>query len=176
LEDAYKLKGREAKKAVARMQRDIDEIYKYLSEQRIAVRPLLLEKKGLDVLLNEQKEKLARLLAKKEELLQQRAPLMEAVWESDADIIYESFNEGFTVNKNALVDVLANRTKWQVDLIADVFEKKYNVPLQQQISSKLSSTMGSLVAGSNKYLCKLIRLRRHDPMPICQYGIGNLLR
>jgi hypothetical protein len=81
---------------------------------------------------------------------------------ASVDVIYEAFNDKFRVDKSALIDVLANRAKWQINLIADVYEKKYNVELQAQITSKLTTFFGTLVTWSQTYLCKMLIYRILD--------------
>jgi hypothetical protein len=51
------------------MKKDIDVLYKYIVSEREKLRPALLERNGINSLANEQKEKLARLMARKDELL-----------------------------------------------------------------------------------------------------------
>jgi Annexin len=141
------------------MKAEMDTAYPQLIEQQIAMKPYLLERKGVSVMMIEQREKLHKLLSRKEELIEQRAPLMDACWELDADIIFEAFNSGFTVDKGALIDVLANRTRWQINLISDVFERKYDKALKVQILSQMTTLFGSLVTGSQTNLCKLLIYR-----------------
>jgi regulator of replication initiation timing len=156
------VEGREAERAVKKMKKEIAEMFTQLEDMRAGLRPLILERNGVNVLLTEQREKLMKLLARKDELYKQRVPLMEDVWETDADVIYEAFNAGFTVDKSALIDVLANRARWQINLIAEVFEKKYNMPLIHQIVSQMQTLFGSIVTGSNTNLCKLLIYRILD--------------
>ena len=153
------LKGKEAERAVKRMKAEIETIVAYINEQKDAMKPLILERNGVNVMLTEQREKLMKLLARKEALFNERAPLMEVVWERDADVIYEAFNSGFTIDKSALIEVLANRTRWQINLIAEVYEKKYNLSLIYQIISSMTTLFGSLVTGSQTNLCKLLIYR-----------------
>lgn len=156
------LKGKQADRAIKKMKAEIDQVYPFIMEQKDLMKPFILERNGINVMLTEQREKLQKLLAKKEALLKERAPLMEECWERDADVIYEAFNESFRVDKSALIDVLANRARWQINLIADVFEKKYNIALLHQICSSLTTALGSVVTGSQTNLCKLLIYRILD--------------
>ena len=55
--------------------------------------------------------------------------------------------------------ILATRTKWQIAAIAEVYEKKYNVPLLQQVVSDMTTLMGKLITGKETGLCKLLTYR-----------------
>lgn len=54
---------------------------------------------------------------------------------------------------------MATRTKWQIAAIAEAYEKKYNVPLLQQVVSDMTTLMGKLITGKETGLCKLLTYR-----------------
>jgi hypothetical protein len=108
------------------------------------MRPALAEKTGLNMLLEEEQKKLMGLMATKEEFMKQRAVAMDRCWERDCDEIVKAFKSS-TTNKDVLVKILSNRTKWQVEAIAAIYQKKTGKTLLASVlnDSSMQSALGS---------------------------------
>jgi hypothetical protein len=141
-----------------KIKKEINELYKIYVAKRDQVKPLLAEKYGVNGLIDEEREKLMPILAKKEELLSTRKPLMEKTWEKDADDIHKAFQK-FSTDKSLLVTILCARTYWQINEISKVFEKKYGTSLLEKIVNDLTTLLGSLLTGSGTGLGKLLTYR-----------------
>lgn len=141
-----------------KIRKEINELYKLYIAKRDQVKPLLAEKYGVNGLIDEEREKLMPILAKKEELLKDRKPLMEKTWEKDADDISKAFQK-FSTDKSLLVTILCARTYWQINEISKVFERKYGATLLAKIVNDLTTLLGSLLTGSGTGLGKLLTYR-----------------
>lgn len=157
-------KPKEKKKSYGRegspdaMRKEIADIYKGYKEEKNKLDPFLAEKIGITAILNDEREKLLGLLAKQSELSKQREPLMEYVYEKDAEDIHRAFSK-FSADKALLIGILATRTKWQIACIAEVFEAKYGTPLLAQVINDMTTLLGKLITGKETGLGKLLTYR-----------------
>jgi hypothetical protein len=142
------------------LRKEINELYKYLLGQREILKPLLLEKYGLTCLLEEERANLESLLAKKEELIIKRKPLMDITFEHDAEEINKAFQKS-NPDKGALVRILCARPKWQITLIAETYYKRYNTNLLEKCVNELTTFFGKL-SGAGTALSKLLIYRIMD--------------
>jgi hypothetical protein len=110
------------------LRKEISEVYRKYEDCRAAMKPLIAEKIGLQSLLDEAKESMVEQLALVEGLRTSRAALMNVTWAQDADDIYRAFGK-FSMDKNLLILILINRTNWQIQMINEIFERKYGTPL-----------------------------------------------
>lgn len=140
------------------LRRDITEKFKWYVVKRDRIKPLLAEKYGIAAMIEEEREKLMPVLVKKDDLYKQRQPFMEKTWERDADDIHKAFSK-FSTDKSILVNILCARTYWQIDCIAEVYERKYNAPLLQKVVNEMTTMLGSLLTGSGTGLSKLLTYR-----------------
>lgn len=140
------------------LRKEITEIYRKYIEMRKIIQPLLAEKLGIQACLDESREKVMVLLARKDELLKERDPLLSQTWEKDAEEVYKSF-QMFSQDKDTLVRILINRNRWQLNEIAAAFERKYGRPLLQFVVSEMTTAMGKLATGGNTGLSRLLTYR-----------------
>lgn len=129
------------KKTPEAMKKELTETYKQYKEEKRRIEPYLAEKFGLGAVLNEEREKLLVLLSKKDLLIEKREPLMTYTWEKDADDIHRAFSK-FSADKAVLIGILMTRTKWQLLLIAEIFEKKYGNSLLEQVINDMTTLLG----------------------------------
>lgn len=141
-----------------KLRKEINELYKLYQMKRDQVKPLLAEKYGVNGLIDEEREKLMPIVSRKEELSQQRKPLMDKTWEKDADDIHKAFQK-FSTDKTLLVTILCARTYWQIDEISKVFERKYGTTLLEKIVNDLTTLLGTILTGGGTGLGKLLTYR-----------------
>ena len=141
------------------MIKELDKLSRSIKETKEKMRPVLAEKTGLNLLLGEQQAKLAALMQTKDDLLKQRDAAMDKVWEKDAEEIAKAFKAATGLDKGRLTQILCNRTKWQVEAIAARFEKRTGRSLLQQVVNDMTTTLGSMLTGSNTYLSQLLVYR-----------------
>mmetsp|Transcript_6253 Transcript_6253/g.5586 ORF Transcript_6253/g.5586 Transcript_6253/m.5586 type:complete len:600 (+) Transcript_6253:141-1940(+) len=140
------------------IRKDIQDYYKLYLDKKISLEPLFNEKYGLQAILDEERERLIGLISKKESLLSERDSLLVYTWERDADDIYRAFGK-FSLDKTTLVNIIINRTKWQMKLINDCFERKYGRTLLEFIVNEMTTMIGTLATGGNTGLSKLLTYR-----------------
>jgi hypothetical protein len=140
------------------MIKELDRLSKAIRDLKEKMRPALAEKTGLNLLLEEKQRELMGLMSTKEEFMKQRAVAMEKCWERDADEVVKAFKSSPT-NKETLVKILTNRTKWQVELIAAKYEKKTGKPLLAMVLNDMTTALGSLLTGGNTQLAELLQWR-----------------
>ena len=146
------------------MIRELDKLSKSIKEAKEKMRPSLAEKTGLNLLLQEQQIKLATLMTTKDDYIRQREAAMDKCWDKDADEIAKAFKATTGLDKARLTQILCNRTKWQVELIAAKFEKRSGRPLLQQVLNDMTTTLGTLLTGGNTFLSQLL-IYRIMPQP-----------
>lgn len=140
------------------VRREISELFKSYVVKRDRIKPLLAEKYGIQALIDEERQASISLIEKKEELFNQRQPLLDQTWEQDADALHRSFQK-FSTDKSLLVTILCARTYWQIGEISKVYQRKYNTPLLEKIVNELTTVLGSLLTGGATGLSKLLTYR-----------------
>jgi hypothetical protein len=138
--------------------KDIEKFYKIYLEKKELLKPLIAERSGLQALLDDERERLLGLLAKKDKIAQEREPLLVYTWERDADDIYKAFGK-FSLDKGTLISIFMHRSKWQVEEIAKVFQNKYGRSLLDYVISEMTTVIGTLATGGNTGLAKLLTYR-----------------
>lgn len=138
--------------------RDIEKIYKAYVERKEQIKPFIFERTGLQSLLEKEREKLMTALAQKEQMKLERDELLKLTWEKDADDIHRAFNFG-SLDKGLLISIIMNRSKWQLQLIAEIFELKYGRSLLEFVINEMTTVLGTLATGSNTGLSKLLTYR-----------------
>eukprot|EP01031_Cornospumella_fuschlensis_P042028 gene42028-51309_t len=87
-----------------KLRKDITELYAVYVTKRDKMRPLLAERYGISALTDEERERLVPLLLEKEKLFNERQPLMDRVWDRDAEEIHRAFSK-FQTDKSVLVNI-----------------------------------------------------------------------
>ena len=113
------------------------------------------------------------------DLTQQREVLLRACLEKDVEDIHEMCDTGGknaaeaaakkmksalvgSSDKNALVNILCTRTRWQLKDIAELYEDRYDVKLIDTVNAALSTLVTSFMTGSGQGLNKLIKYKLSD--------------
>lgn len=129
-----------------KLRKDITELFAIYTAKRDKMRPLLAEKYGISAFTDEERERLVPLLTEKEKLFSERQPLMDRVWDRDAEELHRAFSK-FQTDKSVLVNILCARTYWQIKAIGQVYERKFGHPLLAKVVSDLTTVLGSLLTG-----------------------------
>jgi hypothetical protein len=142
------------------LRKDINKIYKAITEKReklkTQLRPFLAERRGINAMLEEEKERLLQLLEEKGKLEQEKAQLMEMTWNKDADEVYRCYE---AKDKPGLVNVLACRTRYQLEQICRIYNEKYGEELHIRLASEGQRLLGKLFTGSLTNFSKLLMYR-----------------
>lgn len=140
------------------LRKEISEVYRKYEECRNTMKPLIAEKIGLQSMLDDTRENLIELFSKQEELRITRETFMNTTWAQDADDIYRAFGK-FSMDKNLLILILINRTNWQIQMINEIFDRKYGTPLLVFIVNEMQTVLGKLATGGVTGLSKLLTYR-----------------
>jgi hypothetical protein len=142
------------------LRKEIAKIAKDIAEKRdkskASTHLLLNEKRGLEIILEKERNKLAKLAEQKTALEFERSELMLACWNADADDLYRAFEKR---EKKEYVLILTTRTNWQLQEIGKMFESKYGESLQTRLVTDGQRVLGKLFTGSLSYLTKLLTYR-----------------
>lgn len=87
--------------------------------------------------------------------------LLNYAMERDADELYRALTSNSKADKIVLIDVLTARTKWQMSLITEAYERKHHVPLLKIIKENLRTSIG-IFTGNNSDLGRLLLLVAMD--------------
>lgn len=121
----------------------------------------VFEKCGVEAHIEESREKLTKLsegLVKAKESYQF---LLNYAMERDADELFRALTSSSSADKRVLIDVLTARTRWQLGLITEAYERKHHVPLLKIIKDNLRTSIG-VFTGSNSDLGRLLLLVAMD--------------
>lgn len=142
------------------IRKEINKTFKAITDKREKLkgqmRPFLAERRGLNAMLQEERDKLTNLLIQHTALETERETLMNYTWERDADEIFRSYEAR---DKAATIAIFANRTRWQLDEIGKIYLKKYGEPVYARLVTDGQKLLGKLFTGSQTYLCKLLVYR-----------------
>ena len=119
---------------------------------------LEFEKAGISAVNIELREKLETTVAKADKLRADREEMLDAVWTADAKAIRDASTNFNGADKEALVDVMTNRTSWQIARIAEVYQRAYKAKMM----ASLESSFRTMIGGKSG-LCRLILLRAMEP-------------
>lgn len=105
------------------LRKEITKVWKAINEKRDGlkkdIKPWLYERRGINAMLEEEKEKLEKLLRQKDELWTQRETLMAYTWNKDADEVFRAYE---TKDKATQIAIFGGRTKWQLEIIGELKE------------------------------------------------------
>lgn len=121
----------------------------------------VFEKCGVEAHIEQSRERLTKLsegLVKAKESYQ---TLLNYSMERDADELYRALTTSSTTDKRVLIDVLTARTRWQLQLITEAYERKHHVPLLKIIKDSLRTSIG-IFTGSSSDLGRLLLLVAMD--------------
>ena len=141
------------------MKNEITDIYETFKKYKKKIEPLYHEKNGLTCMLNEERERLLKLLEKHDELKAEREPLLLLNWGKDADEIRRAFVKNAVADKETLVGILATRSKYQLGKISEIYQERFNISLLEQLVNDLTTTFGSIFTGKQTGLCNLLTFR-----------------
>lgn len=112
------------------------------------------EKYGLERSIETAREKIVELSAQQMKMKENYDFLLKYSLQRDADDVYRAL-DGSHTDKRVLIEILTARTKWQLELICQYYEFKYNVPLLEEIRKNLKTALGRLT-GSQTGLGQLM--------------------
>lgn len=115
------------------------------------------EKLGIEDYINESRNRLSNLSEQVQRTKLEYKRLLDQTMERDADDLYNALTSNTKDDKRVLIDVLTARTKWQLALITEAYERKYSVPLLKMIKENLRTSIG-IFTGSNSELGRLLLL------------------
>lgn len=143
-----------------KIRKDINRVFKSISEKREKLRPqlrpLLGERLGITNMLEEQRARLMILLEEKAQLDQQRDVLMKQTWDKDSDEVFRAYEAR---DKMAQINIFATRTRWQLAEISKIYEEKYGENMYSRLVTDGQKLLGKLITGSQTNLCKLLVYR-----------------
>jgi len=148
-------------KAQENLRNECSKQFKAYEKVRDDTKNALYEKYGMMTIISDKRNELMTILAKKDALLSERQPLMDRTWELDCDEIYKAFNDknAFGTDKGPLVRIICTRSKWQLEAISALYQKKYGMPLLEQCVNDLGTAFGTLVTGKQSAISRLFVLR-----------------
>eukprot|EP01032_Pedospumella_encystans_P021457 gene21457-24340_t len=115
------------------------------------------EKLGIEDYIEESRNRLTSLSEQLHKSKLEYKRLLDFTMEQDADNLYNALTSNTRDDKRVLIDVLTARTKWQLALITEAYERKYSVPLLKMIKENLRTSIG-IFTGSNSELGRLLLL------------------
>jgi hypothetical protein len=104
---------------------------------------VIYEKYGLDRSIELAREKLIGLTVSHQKVKDNYEFLLNYAMERDADDVHRALH-GTHTDKRVLIDILTARTKWQLELIGVVYERKHNIPLLEDVKNTLRTSLGRL--------------------------------
>lgn len=139
---------------------EIQELSHQLKELNDQLKLLVSEKYGVQRTVDIVQAKLLDLTTEQTNSKNKYQNLLTRVVEKDAEELYRGLNSA-NVDKRILIEVLTARPRWHITLIAETYEREYNVPLFLQIREKVTSQFGKLI-GSKTGLSKLLEYMTTD--------------
>ena len=121
----------------------------------------MFEKCGIEFYIEQTREQLSRSSEVVHKAKEEYQTLLNEAMERDADELYRALTSNSKADKPVLIDVLTARTKWQMSLITEAYERKHHVPLLKIIKENLRTSMG-LFTGSTSDLGRLLLLIATD--------------
>jgi hypothetical protein len=119
------------------------------------------ERCGLEYHLEQMRGQLSRSSETVQRAKDEYLSLLNDAMERDADELFRALTTSSRADKMIMIDVLTARTRWQLNLITEAYEKKHHVPLLKIIKENLRTSMG-LLTGSNSDLGRLLLLIAMD--------------
>lgn len=140
------------------LKKAIGDVVRQMETTKEKMRLLEHEKAGLVATNIEMRDKLQITVAKTDKLREDREEQMNEIWSADAKAIHSACTNFNGADKEALVDVMTNRTNWQITRIADEYQKMYKTKMMANLETSFKSMLG-LKTG----LCRFILLRCMEP-------------
>lgn len=139
---------------------EIQELLHQLKDLKDELKFLIYEKYGVQRSVDIIQRKLLELSTEQTNSKNKYQNLLTKVVEKDVEELYRGLNSS-TVDKRILIEVLTARPRWHITMIAETYERQYNVPLFLQIREKVTSQFGKLI-GSKTGLSKLLEYMTTD--------------
>ena len=143
------------------IKKQISAIHAQIQSKVDATDSLRTERIGMECMMIEERLKVRKM----EEILlamtDERTKLLQETFERDVDVINEALTES-KADKASLIGVFVNRTKYELEQISILYEKKYS-NLIEDLQNKLTTTFGT-ITGANTGLCNLL-VYRATPQP-----------
>mmetsp|Transcript_3601 Transcript_3601/g.5585 ORF Transcript_3601/g.5585 Transcript_3601/m.5585 type:complete len:539 (-) Transcript_3601:148-1764(-) len=133
---------------------DIKGRLKELTSVKLAHNLLLFEKYGIESVLAQCRDELSSLTMTQQKAKDGYEFLLQYAMERDADDVFRAL-QASQIDKRVLIDILTSRTKWQLEMIGNIYEKKHNVSLIREIQRNLRTSLGRLT-GSQSGLGRLL--------------------
>ena len=124
---------------------NMNEVKKYLNDlstTKDLYNQSLLESYGLDSLLEKCREQLIELATTQQKSKDNYEYLLNYVMQRDSDDIYRALQSS-NIDKRVLIEILTARPKWQLDRIAELYEKNHHTSLIGEIQKQLKKFSGS---------------------------------
>lgn len=121
----------------------------------------VFEKCGVEAHIESSRDKLSKLSEGLVKAKEQYQFLLNYAMERDADELFRALTSSSSADKRVLIDVLTARTRWQLGLITEAYERKHHVPLLKIIKDNLRTSIG-VFTGSNSDLGRLLLLVAMD--------------
>jgi hypothetical protein len=141
---------------------ETQDILNHLLVKREEYQILTYEKYGVQRTLDVYQEKLCQIISDQNNSKIKYQGLLLRVVERDVDNVYRALTSQ-QVEKRVLIDILTARPKWHIAMIADSYEKQYNVQLFRQIRENLTTQFGKITGAATKTdLGRLLQLITTD--------------
>ena len=124
-------------------------------------RRAIYEKCGVEHALAIARQKLTEFSEEQNKSKENYDFMLNYAMERDADDLFRALSSNSKEDKRVLIDVLTARTKWQLNLISEAYERKHNSPLLKKIKENLRTSMG-IFTGNNTDLGRLLLLVAMD--------------
>jgi hypothetical protein len=126
-----------------------------LGELHKELTTLTCEKYGIQYSLDTYQRKLVELTSDQSNAKAKYLNLLNQALDRDVDDVHKALNSQ-QIEKRILIDILTARSKWQIDLIAQIYDRKYHIPLFHQVRESLTTSMGRFT-GSQTELGRLLK-------------------
>ena len=130
------------------------------------------EKCGIEYTLSVMREKLSNSSGTVQKAKDEYLRLLNVAMERDADELFRALTSNSKADKIVLIDVLTARTKWQMNLITEAYERKHHVPLLKIIKENLRTSLGS-ITGAGRLLLHLTMDQPERHAQLLQQHLSN---
>jgi hypothetical protein len=114
---------------------------KELEKLKMHHNELLFEQAGVTKMLDDTRDELLSATTVEAKAKEDYNFLLRYAMERDADDVYRAMQN--TLDKQVLIDILTARTKWQLELISNLFEQKHGVQLKKEMQRNLTTLTGN---------------------------------
>jgi len=130
------------------------------------------EKCGVEYTLSAMREQLSKSSGTVQKAKDDYLRLLNVAMERDADELFRALTSNSKADKIVLIDVLTARTKWQMNLITEAYERKHHVPLLKIIKENLRTSLGS-ITGAGRLLLHLTMDQPERDAQLLQQHLSN---